>query len=69
MRGLARRAASSAPARVPTAMTVPSSPNCPAPTPNTSVAIMALVSWKFSPKVETTNASPKISIRSGRRRT
>ena len=46
-------------------MMVPSNPNSPAPTPNTSVAIMALVSWKFSPKVETTKARPKISRRSG----
>src|SRR5699024_2699361 len=54
-RGRFRRAAASAPASEPIAMTEPSSPYSPAPLPNTSRAITAEVNWKFIPSAETTN--------------
>lgn len=64
-----RRAASSAPASEPTAITEPSIPYSPAPLSNTSRAISAVVIWKFSPNVPTTPISDMTRIRSGRCRT
>ena len=64
-----RRAASSAPDSEPIASVVPRMPYSLAPLWNTSVAISADVSWKFSPKVPAKNTMVRISIRSGRRST
>ncbi len=68
-RGAARRAASRAPASEPTARTEPSTPNSLAPLPNSSVAISALVIWKFIPNPPRKNTHHSTRTRSGRDRT
>ena len=61
-----RRVDSSAPDRDPAAKQVVSSPNASAPTPNTSRAMSAMVTWELNVKVPSTSASPIASLRSGR---
>lgn len=68
-RGLARRAAIREPASAPTAMKEPRIPYSPACFPYTSVAMRALVSWKFKPKAETTAMRSMMSTMSGREAT
>jgi transcriptional regulator with XRE-family HTH domain len=68
-RGRRRRAASSDPASDPTARIEPSKPYSPAPLPNTSVAIRAVVIWKLSPNVPAQNTMARIIKMSGRERT
>ena len=68
MRG-ARAAAATAPRIDPTAMNEERTPNCPAFLPKTSVAIRALVIWKFIPRAETTKMSSRMTRMSVRPRT
>ena len=68
-RGRSRRAASSAPVSEPIARTEPRIPYSPAPLPNSVRAIMALVSWKLRPNVETTPTTTMITTMSLRPRT
>lgn len=67
--GRSRRAASNAPPSDPTAITEPISPYPSAPVWNTSLAISAMVSWKFSPNVPTTPTITMVSTMSDRCRT
>ena len=64
-----RRAASSDPSSEPTARIEPRTPYSPAPLPYTSVAIRAVVIWKFSPNVPAQNTTAITSMMSGRDRT
>ena len=68
-RGRSRRAASSAPVSDPMASTEPRIPYSPAPMPNSVRAIIALVSWKLSPNVDTTPTTTMITRMSLRPRT
>jgi hypothetical protein len=67
-RGVARRAASNAPASEPAARTEPSTPYSLAPSPNSSVAMSALVIWKFIPAPPRKNTHHITRTRSGRDR-
>ena len=68
-RGRSRRAASRAPVSEPIASTEPRIPYSPAPRSNTVRAIIALVSWKFRPNVETTPTTTMMTRMSLRPRT
>ena len=65
-RGRGRRAAMSAAVSEPTAMIEPRMPYASAPLPYTSVAMRALVIWKFIPKVPSMKTMNMTSWMSGR---
>ncbi len=68
-RGRARRAATSDPMSEPIARIDPRSPYSPAPLPNTSVAMSAVVIWKLKPNVPAQKTIARMSMMSGRART
>ncbi|MNW58606.1 hypothetical protein D3C74_364830 [compost metagenome] len=68
-RGRSRRAAMRAPVSEPIARIDPSIPYSPAPMPNSTRAIMADVSWKLSPNVDTTLSTTMMTMMSERPRT
>ena len=68
-RGRSRRAASRAPVSDPIARMDPRIPYSPGPMPNSTFAIIADVSWKLSPNVDTTPTTTMMTMMSVRPRT